>query len=1164
MPLHLGTSTAVLDNVIFCHQEDSFWPIAESSDLKKRFDSIFEAQKYTKAIENIKVLQKGQKENLIKHKKDEEHTKVIKGKAEQNKRRTKDVYNQIEELRTASEEMGVKIREATRKAQDAWEQGETAGMIVSQLHGKRVEEKAKEESISSVKETLTEMTDSDESLQQLLDQYEERMQTYDDDLQHQKTRYRELATAEKETRRQVGVKERECGLYEAQQARYEQHVEEREKLVKETARSHNIRGFDMEVTDGQVRDFIDRITKMAKDQNAAFERARRETQAELQVAQQSLNQINESKSALNQRKQSARQAIDSNDRKLVSLQGDLNKINIDEGTKSVMEANLRESEIRLNAAKSDTGSADWQSNIGHAETELRRSEDQMEKLQAEVAECTRQASETARLDFMRKELKDRQRSLETMTGAHGEKVASVVGKGWTPATIEADYQRAVEQSNMHFAEAEKQRNGISHEMEQVEFKLSTCRADLKGKRAALAAAEKAIRDAVDCEASEYPSELQEREQGRDIAKSDAEGATQLLKYFDTCFDQAQKNNGCRTCARTFKNQQELNHMVELVKKERKRFENADVKKDLEDAEQVLAEARAVSSEFDTWERLSAKEIPAKGKEEQELTAKRQKLVEQVEQQDGVVADRQTAKREVDGISKTIQNIAKYDSEIRSFETQIKDLAAKQNATGLSRGIEVVQEEQKKLNETIRAIKARLAKATGDRDRSTVLINKLELEYRDIKSKLSTAEYELKQKQSLEAQMEDYKTLSNEQRGSIKTIDQDLQNLVPQLSQAQAKYDDIAQRGADKDRELQSETNKINSSLSDLKKADQEVKTYLEKGGPEQLRHSKREVEDQKNEGVRLEQEISRQIKVVKELEDQFRNHSETRRSIADNQRYRRDLKHLHQVRAEIQELETHNAEEDKARYEAEGNSWQFERNKHAGAQATMVGQMKTLDNQLNELMTDYKTDYENASKKYLEAQIMVQTTKACVEDLGRYSTALDQAIMKYHSLKMEEINGIIAELWTNTYQGSDVDTIMIRSETEGGANKKSHNYRVIMVKQDAEMDMRGRCSAGQKVLACIIIRLALAECFGTQCGVLALDEPTTNLDRENIASLARSLNAIIKNRRHQPNFQLIVITHDEDFLRDMQCSEFAENYFRVSRNSRQKSTIERQAISLVM
>ena len=62
-----------------------------------------------------------------------------------------------------------------------------------------------------------------------------------------------------------------------------------------------------------------------------------------------------------------------------------------------------------------------------------------------------------------------------------------------------------------------------------------------------------------------------------------------------------------------------------------------------------------------------------------------------------------------------------------------------------------------------------------------------------------------------------------------------------------------------------------------------------------------------------------------------------------------------------------------------------------------------------------------------------------------------------------------------------------------------------MLKDKNEMDMRGRCSAGQKVLASIIIRLALAESFGIQCGIMALDEPTTNLDKANISALANAL-----------------------------------------------------------
>ena len=46
-----------------------------------------------------------------------------------------------------------------------------------------------------------------------------------------------------------------------------------------------------------------------------------------------------------------------------------------------------------------------------------------------------------------------------------------------------------------------------------------------------------------------------------------------------------------------------------------------------------------------------------------------------------------------------------------------------------------------------------------------------------------------------------------------------------------------------------------------------------------------------------------------------------------------------------------------------------------------------------------------------------------------------------------------------------------------------------------------------QVLASLIIRLALAETFCLNCGILTLDEPTTNLDEDNIESLANQLAA---------------------------------------------------------
>ena len=58
VPLMLGVSKAILENVIFVHQDDANWPLGEPASLKKKFDDIFAATRYTKALEAIAKLKK--------------------------------------------------------------------------------------------------------------------------------------------------------------------------------------------------------------------------------------------------------------------------------------------------------------------------------------------------------------------------------------------------------------------------------------------------------------------------------------------------------------------------------------------------------------------------------------------------------------------------------------------------------------------------------------------------------------------------------------------------------------------------------------------------------------------------------------------------------------------------------------------------------------------------------------------------------------------------------------------------------------------------------------------------------------------------------------------------------------------------------------------------
>ena len=110
-------------------------------------------------------------------------------------------------------------------------------------------------------------------------------------------------------------------------------------------------------------------------------------------------------------------------------------------------------------------------------------------------------------------------------------------------------------------------------------------------------------------------------------------------------------------------------------------------------------------------------------------------------------------------------------------------------------------------------------------------------------------------------------------------------------------------------------------------------------------------------------------------------------------------------------------------------------------------------------------------------------------------------------------------------------------------------------KDGTSLPMRGRASAGQKILASLIIRLALSQCF-TSCGILALDEPTTNLDRRNITQFVETLKRL-SNSTDQGS-QFIIITHDQEFIQKLCGAAGLSRFYRVSKNPKGYSQVEKK------
>ncbi|KAI5296642.1 DNA repair protein rad50 [Ascosphaera acerosa] len=1160
LPQYLGVSKAILESVIFCHQEDSLWPMSEPSVLKKKFDDIFEASKYTKAIDNIKVLRKKQNELLSNYKIMEQHAKENKDKADKAEKRSLALSNEIETLRKECEDLTQQMQQAAEAADRAWRESEGYAEILGRLSGCRVEAQSLQDSIARLQEHLDEIDESDEWLESTLREFQARQSKSHHDEESMKQRYLDLQRQMDALRQKGAAAQTRVGEHKRDKEHYELQVTRRKDLVRNIARQNSLRGYERQLDDQSFADFMSAIERLSRERKDALSRAKEEAQAELAQAQGQLNELDQKRSALVEAKKLAKKQIIQNNREAETYQNQLNDIDVDEGKRSVLEKRAQEAEAALEAAKMTARQAAEETEISEKSLELQRLEERASRLNTELIEATQHAGDLARLDLLRQELQDRQQSLKTMMSTHSQRLRKFIRSDVQPSTIERAFQQRQREAAQELVDAERARDGAARDLDSLEEHAQIAKTKSQDYLVESKELARVISDVINDEPSEYPAVLRARQEQLDSVKEESNIFEGRNKYLETCIREAGNKNACLTCRRRFRDQQETEQFIAAIRDRMRKS----VAEDIQEYEEDVDAAKEISKDYDRWLRLTSDEIPALEREINELDGQRTALVKKAEEQDRKVLDCTELKQEMDSLAKIVVTIARYDNEITTYEKQIEELAASQSGQGSTRTLADIRSELDASSSAIRSLQGDIDQLKAKSQEAQNEINRLELRLRDLRTDLAQVVYQLEKQASCVARIEDSKHKNNDLRAEIDAMDKQIEEMLPMFATAQARYDDVNTRAEVRRSELERQASQISENIFQIKLASQDIDSYAQRGGDRQLDEAEAQLASIQHEVSDVKRQQGEVTKQINALTAEIQDAKNTERKYTDNLQYRQLKKKLAEVNRVIGELSSQNAEVDRDRFVRESEKWSRKHTTLSALCASKKGEMKSKDNQLVELLKDWEVDYKDARYRYKEAHIKVAITKAAIDDLAKYGGALDNAIMKYHSLKMEEINRIIEELWQKTYKGTDVDTVLIRSDNETARGNRSYNYRVCMVKRDAEMDMRGRCSAGQKMLASIIIRLALAECFGVNCGLIALDEPTTNLDALNIQSLAESLHDIIRERRQQANFQLIVITHDEEFLRHMKCGEFCDYYYRVSRDERQKSVIERQNIVEVL
>ncbi|OAQ68409.1 DNA repair protein Rad50 [Pochonia chlamydosporia 170] len=1169
IPERLGVSPAILDAVIFCHQDESLWPLSEPAALKKRFDEIFEALKYTKAIDNLKVLRKKHVEQLGKLQNDEAHNKTNKDRGERAEKRMTGLQAEIEDAREKCESLSTEMQETQEKIRQKHEQANSFLQIVQNLSNKKEQLEYRQDAVNELRQTFDELHDDDASLETALSQYEQSMERYREDAEQNKSQYSELQQELVDSRKNLSTKLSEQGKHQSDKDKYERQVKARMEMIQEAAATHGFRGFDENLTEQHVKSFNERIQKLLSEKKRDLERLQKDNAAELDKATGVITDLEGRKAARTQDRVSAKQRIGAIEKRTGILQNEASLIDVDEGAKAILEGQLEDIGARFDRSQAEMEKSNWDKQISDENDKLWQLENENEKLGRELVECTRLASERAQLDYRKKEVADRKRKLETLTNTWRPKLSAAIGSDWEPDALEPKFQTVLAQQNKSLQDARRSLDQIKQKQQKVEYKLKNARESQESKtrdaekcKQQVLAALREVRDGASID--DYTEEVASVEQQVEDLRNELSLFDALFDYYNKCKRMLESKKKCLLCERHFDDSQSasLDRLSKKIEKNLDPKGKVDVEKDLKEAMASLESLRSVRSSYDTHERLVS-ELPSIRDECKTIESEYDALERQLEDHESRVASEDERVRDLDDLSKTVSTMAQLVKDIQDSEGQVDRIMSQQMSGGVTRSADEIHELQASIGEQMRGLKNRITKLTTDRQRMKDQLSSLELERSELRNKIGRAAGQLDKKNDIQNQIQTLKDDMAHQRETIQRADEELEKIEPSIVDARSARDETLRKGRGKEQVIIDERDAIANSVSEIKMLDSDIQDYNDRGGPSNLASNQRAIAALEKSIANTEKEIADLTVRANKLKQDIDSGDRKKKNISDNLNYRKHLRTLEVLRREIEELEDRNAHEDYERLQSEARSLENQSNRLLAERGSVMGTMKTKDEELGRLLQEWEMDYKGAKQKYREAHIRVETTKAAIEDLAQCGAAVDKAVMQFHSMKMAEVNRIAGELWQSTYQGTDIDTILIRSDNESTSGKRNYNYRLCMVKQDTEMDMRGRCSAGQKVLASIIIRLALAESFGVNCGLIALDEPTTNLDRDNIKSLAESLHMIIKTRQAQSNFQLIVITHDEDFLRHMRCSDFCDSFFRVKRDATQNSVIVRESITKI-
>lgn len=1160
----MGVSKAIINNVLFCHQENSLWPLEKDSVVKEKFDEIFDAGKYNKCISDLRkyiTIETKGLETLKNSLRNKEEKKDSAEKKRANLQKNEDEVVEIVRNIAKKEE---ELQPISNEIQKICELETNYSKIQADLLAKEAERRSIKHNRQQLLEKIKKEFDgSDYELEEAIKNFERKSNKNAVELENAQIAVEKVEKELETMNASIQKAQVRLGQLDAEKKQQQERIEDRNNQINSVAKKLKlIPKLDsqdaVKHTLSLMNEAVNGIEKKINEEQEANQGEEKNQQEKIDACRETIAKLEQEKSLNTSQKGDVQ-------KQHRDINSQLKQLDVSDELLKTMNSQIDQIDLQIQCLVDSYNPDELQAKIDSTTNEIEVLEKKLDELDRNYTTLQKNYVTEETIATRTRDVVKKESQIFKLKNSYYQDFQLLFDE-----VPEFDIRHAVD----------KRIREATNELEEIKTKIDIEKKRIATNETSIKINEDKLNSLVK-KVIEVNEKVVETVQGNsfeqfcvdlektieNLQKERGQYRSALIIYEKFVKDFQTEKPCCPICETDFSNKHSIAN--EIAVKLRNKIEGLpqtlqQIEHELKKKQEIFSQAEQLKPRYTETKELEESTIPKLNSE-----IKQSKVALQLAQENLKLLNNTEIqpKKIIEVASKIVGDVTlidKYNSEVESFKKEISNLRSKLLPSNTNRSKEQVERD-------IKVCKADILEKRKSCEADTKKLTNNKREYQELREQKAQTE---KEKFHLEKSMhtkpqllEQLVSLEEKEQSlifGIKRLDQELIPLKGDLKNFQQTLNMLKADNNKKYKNSATEYNEIKAELHNLVKNQAVVVKINNQNIDDQLRTTLEKYNSYKTDEEKLNcKKKTLSEKIVNIKEDQAKAES-NKRNLDDNLEIRRKTREIKALDESIQKLEDKVGAEDYTTLQTKKQQLERQCVDLIKDVSNIKGHKEALEKNITSLRDELELpENRNAYNIYRRACYEYKVQKWALSDARIYSKGLEEAVIQFHKEKMSKINEMIRDLWRAVYKGNDIDCIQIRTEqpeTKSDSTKRSYNYRVVQLKHEVEIDMRGRCSAGQKVLACLLIRMALAMTFSHNCGILALDEPTTNLDKENIDSLCETLATMIQNRRVEKNFQLLIITHDEDFIRKLSQLESIDSCLRVKRNPHGNTIIETEAL----